>query len=235
MAPPSPAGGARAAHSAPSSHHQTNAAFDRKAVNSIIRVGTRVWVAAPGEKGQYVAPGVMAYSERHLVRTEPTCRARGLVPAGAPAAQRLRATAAGVVHRDHKPSNVLIAEDGPRVIDFGISRAVESTALTQAGLVIGSPGFMCRREHAHSSQSPTGPTSSAPGSTQGERDPPSVSGSASASSASRSASTSASESTSQGLVHAREHARIHSGEHACIHAASTAASTAPGTSASASP
>ena len=50
--------------------------------------------------------------------------------------------AAGVVHRDLKPSNVLLAEDGPRVIDFGISRAVESTALTQAGLVIGSPGFM---------------------------------------------------------------------------------------------
>jgi serine/threonine protein kinase len=50
--------------------------------------------------------------------------------------------AAGVVHRDLKPSNVMLAEDGPRVIDFGISRAVESTALTQAGLVIGSPGFM---------------------------------------------------------------------------------------------
>ena len=49
---------------------------------------------------------------------------------------------AGVVHRDLKPSNVLLAEDGPRVIDFGISRAVESTSLTQAGLVVGSPGFM---------------------------------------------------------------------------------------------
>jgi serine/threonine protein kinase len=51
--------------------------------------------------------------------------------------------AAGVVHRDLKPSNVLLAEDGPRVIDFGISRAAaEVTALTQTGLVIGSPGFM---------------------------------------------------------------------------------------------
>jgi eukaryotic-like serine/threonine-protein kinase len=51
--------------------------------------------------------------------------------------------AAGVVHRDLKPSNVLLAEDGPRVIDFGISRAVEAaTMLTQAGLVVGSPGFM---------------------------------------------------------------------------------------------
>jgi serine/threonine protein kinase len=51
--------------------------------------------------------------------------------------------AAGVVHRDLKPANVLLAEDGPRVIDFGISRAVEAAAgLTRTGLVVGSPGFM---------------------------------------------------------------------------------------------
>ena len=43
--------------------------------------------------------------------------------------------AAGVVHRDLKPANVLLAEDGPRVIDFGISRAVEASALTSTGLV----------------------------------------------------------------------------------------------------
>jgi serine/threonine protein kinase len=53
--------------------------------------------------------------------------------------------AAGVVHRDLKPANVLLASDGPRVIDFGISRAAEmteTTALTQTGMVLGSPGFM---------------------------------------------------------------------------------------------
>jgi serine/threonine protein kinase len=50
--------------------------------------------------------------------------------------------AAGVVHRDLKPANVLLAEDGPRVIDFGISRAVEASALTHTRLVAGSPGFM---------------------------------------------------------------------------------------------
>src|SRR5256884_9643971 len=66
-----------------------------------------------------------------------------LVALAAGLAESLNAIhAAGVVHRDLKPSNVLLAEDGPRVIDFGISRAVESTMLTQAGLVVGSPGFM---------------------------------------------------------------------------------------------
>jgi len=50
--------------------------------------------------------------------------------------------AAGVVHRDLKPANVLLAEDGPRIIDFGISQAAEASAVTGANLLIGSPGFM---------------------------------------------------------------------------------------------
>ncbi|MGW2954463.1 protein kinase domain-containing protein [Streptomyces eurythermus] len=55
--------------------------------------------------------------------------------------------AAGIVHRDLKPSNVLVTIDGPRVIDFGIARALETTApgeegLTRTGALVGSPGFM---------------------------------------------------------------------------------------------
>ncbi|MCP2342378.1 serine/threonine-protein kinase [Actinomadura rupiterrae] len=55
---------------------------------------------------------------------------------------------AGLVHRDMKPGNVLIAGDGPRVIDFGISRALDGTVLTRTGTVLGSPGYMAPEQVA---------------------------------------------------------------------------------------
>jgi outer membrane protein assembly factor BamB len=49
---------------------------------------------------------------------------------------------AGVVHRDLKPGNVILTAGGPRVIDFGIARPEDGTAITQVGAPIGTPGFM---------------------------------------------------------------------------------------------
>ena len=50
--------------------------------------------------------------------------------------------AGGLVHRDLKPANVLLAADGPRLIDFGISRALEGTATTATSIILGTPAFM---------------------------------------------------------------------------------------------
>ncbi|MGW4038890.1 serine/threonine-protein kinase [Streptomyces sp. NPDC004778] len=58
-------------------------------------------------------------------------------------AETLRAIhGAGVVHRDLKPANVLLAEDGPRVIDFGIARAAGAVHLTGTGVRIGTAAYM---------------------------------------------------------------------------------------------
>jgi serine/threonine protein kinase len=72
-------------------------------------------------------------------------------------AEALRAVhAAGVIHRDLKPANVLLADDGPHVIDFGISRPFHGTQLTSAGMVIGTPGYMSPEQ---AKSGPAGPAS----------------------------------------------------------------------------
>lgn len=51
-------------------------------------------------------------------------------------------TAAGVVHRDLKPSNVIVSPRGTHVIDFGISRAADSSAITTTGNRVGTAAYM---------------------------------------------------------------------------------------------
>src|SRR5690625_2056167 len=49
---------------------------------------------------------------------------------------------AGVVHRDMTSRNVLLSEQGPRVVDFGIARTQTSTTLTATATVLGTRGSL---------------------------------------------------------------------------------------------
>ncbi|NNN35641.1 serine/threonine protein kinase, partial [Streptomyces sp. S3(2020)] len=94
----------------------------------------RPWLATAFVPGPSLGEAVAEYGPLPV---------RGLRVLGARLAEALREIhAAGLVHRDVKPGNVLLALDGPRLIDFGIARDPEDTALTSTGVVVGTPGFL---------------------------------------------------------------------------------------------
>ncbi|MBC2875044.1 MULTISPECIES: serine/threonine-protein kinase [Streptomyces] len=47
----------------------------------------------------------------------------------------------GITHRDLKPHNIILSPVGPKLIDFGIARGAEQTALTRTGVAAGTPGY----------------------------------------------------------------------------------------------
>ncbi|MBD0674594.1 hypothetical protein BU198_28805 [Streptomyces sp. CBMA156] len=84
--------------------------------------------------------------DRAVATAGPLPEAAVLRLAAGLAAALIEVQRVGLVHRDVKPSNVLLTDDGPRLIDFGIARPVvaetDSTGLTQPGTLVGSPAFM---------------------------------------------------------------------------------------------
>ncbi len=61
-----------------------------------------------------------------------------------------------IVHRDVKPSNVMVSKSGPKVIDFGVSHLGDRTALTATGVMIGSVGWMAPEQIAGGRATPAG-------------------------------------------------------------------------------
>ncbi|MFE5136989.1 protein kinase [Streptomyces fagopyri] len=95
----------------------------------------RPWIVMELVRGQSLAD---------LLGAEGTLTARRAASIGGEVLAALRAAhEAGVLHRDVKPANVLMAKDGRVVLtDFGIAVVEGSTALTMTGEVVGSPEFL---------------------------------------------------------------------------------------------
>lgn len=120
----------------------------RREVEAARRVSSR-WVvrlvdAGPDDAAPWLATEFLpAPSLAEAVALHGPLPPRGLRVLGSRLAEALDDIhATGLVHRDVKPGNVLLAPDGPRLIDFGIARAPEDTSLTATGIVVGTPGYL---------------------------------------------------------------------------------------------
>lgn len=94
----------------------------------------RPWLVTPLVRGLTLS----AYVREHGPLPE-----RLLLGLAAGVAEALvRIHSVGIAHRDLKPANVVLSPEGPRVLDFGVARIVDRTALTRTGSVVGSPGWI---------------------------------------------------------------------------------------------
>ncbi|WP_187368241.1 serine/threonine-protein kinase [Nonomuraea terrae] len=105
------------------------------AIYDVVEDGGRPWVVME----------LLPYpSVEQVVATSGALPAREAAEVGRQVLSALKAAhAAGILHRDVKPSNILLSDDGRAVLtDFGIATAEGEASLTRTGMVTGSPSFL---------------------------------------------------------------------------------------------
>ncbi|SDE32828.1 serine/threonine-protein kinase [Nocardioides lianchengensis] len=111
------------------SHPHVVAVFD------LVEEGDAHWLVMEYVEGSTLAELVR---DRGALDPDQAARVVGQAADGLTAAH-----AAGIVHRDVKPSNILVNEEGQvKLSDFGIAKAEADPSLTQTGLVTGSPAYL---------------------------------------------------------------------------------------------
>ncbi|MFD7661375.1 protein kinase [Streptomyces sp. NPDC059788] len=116
-------------------------------VHDVAEEGDRLWI---------VMQLVLSRSLEQILAQDGPLAPAAAARVGAGLARALREVhAVGVLHRDIKPGNVLIDERGAVVLtDFGIAAMQDATALTMAGMLIGSPDYMAPERVAGQEQGP---------------------------------------------------------------------------------
>src|SRR5918999_3001766 len=104
-------------------------------VHDVVREDGRPWI---------IMQFVQARPLQEIIDQDGPLRPRRVAEIGLQVLEALNhAHAAGILHRDVKPSNVMISDDGRAVLtDFGIAQMPGEVTLTQTGLVMGSPAYI---------------------------------------------------------------------------------------------
>jgi hypothetical protein len=111
------------------------------------------WTLRTGVDGVWV-PGLTR--GEHLAAHGPLSGAPLYALAAGSAAALAAVHAAGVVHRDVKPGNVILAPDGPQMVDFGIAHALDATSVTRTGVMTGTTGWISPEGYRTGAVGPAG-------------------------------------------------------------------------------